>query len=481
MDISNFDIVFPEDQILEEIFAKMSEDIPPAEMSEDIPPSRFKNMTSDEIISMRQKSVNTNTAKSTNTWYNAYKNWAYERNMREDIENIPPLELNLILERFYAELRTKDGKEYEPECLAVMQSSLDRYLKERNYPTSIVRGNEFHTSNITLKGKATQLREDGKGSRPNASKPLTREEEDELWRSGKLGADDPQTLLHTVWHILTQHLGFRGRQEHKIAEINEFHFGTDENKVEFIEYNDCKPTKTRPGSLRSKRRPQRPRMYATGTDRCPIAIFQKYISHRPESQRTKGPLFLSIIYNPTTEVWYKNQSMGANRIGEIMKRIVAGTSFEGTKRLTNHSGRKTLVKKLDDAEVPREKIIAVTGHRNEKSLDDYVDSMNHNQSKQLSNIISGNSTSSSNQVSLPGPSHEETPVNISFPTCEMSSSFPAIHLTGISANSTVNINFNNSCNTSSAAATASSFSQPPFLRLPYKRIRPVIDSDDEYD
>ena len=64
--------------------------------------------------------------------------------------------------------------------------------------------------------------------------------------------------------------------------------------------------------------------------------------------------------------------------------------MEGTEFcVTNHSGRKTLVKKLDDASVSRDKIVAVTGHRNEKSLDDYVDSMNNQQAKQLSNIISG--------------------------------------------------------------------------------------------
>ena len=46
--------------------------------------------------------------------------------------------------------------------------------------------------------------------------------------------------------------------------------------------------------------------------------------------------------------------------------------------------------------------MTVTGHRNEKSLDDYVDCMNNDQSKELSSIISGTeyASRSSSSVSL---------------------------------------------------------------------------------
>ena len=37
-----------------------------------------------------------------------------------------PEDLNLILEKFYAELRKTNGTDYEPTCLRVMMSSLDR-------------------------------------------------------------------------------------------------------------------------------------------------------------------------------------------------------------------------------------------------------------------------------------------------------------------------------------------------------------------
>ena len=68
------------------------------------------------------------------------------------------LELDAILCRFFVEIRKKDGKDYEPESLAVMHCSLDRHLKNcgRNY--SILRDREFANSRQQLEGKPRQLR-----------------------------------------------------------------------------------------------------------------------------------------------------------------------------------------------------------------------------------------------------------------------------------------------------------------------------------
>ena len=51
-------------------------------------------------------------------------------NEARQLEDIPRQELDAILCRFFAEIRKQDGDEYEPESLAVMQSSLDCHLKK---------------------------------------------------------------------------------------------------------------------------------------------------------------------------------------------------------------------------------------------------------------------------------------------------------------------------------------------------------------
>ena len=65
------------------------------------------------------------------------------RNYNIPVTEYQPEELYLILESFYAEVKRTDGKDYEPDCLRVMQSGIDRYLREQNYPASIIRGDHF--------------------------------------------------------------------------------------------------------------------------------------------------------------------------------------------------------------------------------------------------------------------------------------------------------------------------------------------------
>ena len=61
---------------------------------------------------------------------------------------------NEALAQFFAELRKGSGKEYEPDLLKVMQAALDRHLRSKNYPKSIVRDTEFLSSRKVLEGKA---------------------------------------------------------------------------------------------------------------------------------------------------------------------------------------------------------------------------------------------------------------------------------------------------------------------------------------
>jgi len=42
--------------------------------------------------------------------------------------------------------KKRNGDDYEPEPLKIMQSAIERYLKEKNYALSIMRSREFHNS-----------------------------------------------------------------------------------------------------------------------------------------------------------------------------------------------------------------------------------------------------------------------------------------------------------------------------------------------
>ena len=59
----------------------------------------------------------------------------------------------------------KDGGEYEPESLAVMQSALDRHLKNAGEKHGILRDREFEKSTQQLQAKARELTVKGYGKR----------------------------------------------------------------------------------------------------------------------------------------------------------------------------------------------------------------------------------------------------------------------------------------------------------------------------
>ena len=172
-------------------------------------------------------------------------------------------------------------------------TAIDRYLTEKEYKHSIIRDREFiKSSKEVLEGKARLLRQQGKGKRSNKARSLTTTEKNELWEKKKLEKGSPQVLVQTVWWLLTQYFGLRGRREHHSMTDEDFSFGLDENNTEYVEFIE-NPTKTRQSGLSAKPRSFHPKMFATGDDRCPVAIFKEFLWLRPPEIRTTGPLYLS--------------------------------------------------------------------------------------------------------------------------------------------------------------------------------------------
>ena len=90
--------------------------------------ARFAVLSPEDLQRLYENSKNSNTDRSTSTWVNLYPTWARIRGKLQDFKDYPPHELNDVLAQFFAEIRKNDGDDYEPDCLRVMQSSLNRYL-----------------------------------------------------------------------------------------------------------------------------------------------------------------------------------------------------------------------------------------------------------------------------------------------------------------------------------------------------------------
>ena len=92
--------------------------------------------------------------------------------------------------------------------------------------------------------------------------------------------------------------------------------------------------------------------------------------------------------------WFKAQPMGVNILNSILKDMC---EVGGIPRKTNHAGRKTLVQKLQDNDVPPNQIIQITGHKNLQSINNYS-GLRERQMESISNILS-TTASTSREVS----------------------------------------------------------------------------------
>ena len=92
--------------------------------------------------------------------------------------------------------------------------------------------------------------------------------------------------------------------------------------------------------------------------------------------------------------WFKAGAMGVNKLNSVMKTMADKAGFDEKRRLTNYSARKTTIQKRNDNNIPPTHIMQLSGHQNFQSVNNYS-TVSNEQQKNMSLILSGNSTSAS--------------------------------------------------------------------------------------
>ena len=127
-------------------------------------------------------------------------------------------------------------------------------------------------------------------------------------------------------------------------------------------------------------------------EKDPVHFFKLWLSMCLDGMKNSGPSYLSILNRPKRSgVWYSKTRTGENFIGNMQSMA----SCLQTKKIANHSMRKTFMQKLKNCGQPRHVIKEITGHASLESLKDY-DQIDEDQRKNISHMISGCSSSNSN-------------------------------------------------------------------------------------
>lgn len=366
----NFDLGFSDGE--SENDGEQAEQVPARDVNE----KRFGDEDATEFIKSNQ---NFNTVRKTEgdvKLLKAFVSTKYPDKSHAAIETFEPEFMDRVLANFFVNCRKVDGTEYEPNSIRGFQASIQRYLKDNKYGVDIMKSELFATSRKSLDRKMVNLKSQGLGGKKNRARPLTDAEINSLFDKKVFDLNNPQGLLYLNYWNAVLHFGIRPGNECRNLNFSDIVLEEPANGPSFLSLKDERITKSRQGSDARKIRKSLPKAYSTSGDledpRDPVSAFKRYQSKRPPS--AVDIFFLGVKQNakPEASVWYYNSPMGRNKLGGIMKDICQQVGItDNTRKLSNHSIRKTQIRILKKNGVPDSDIALMTGHENINSINEY--------------------------------------------------------------------------------------------------------------
>ncbi|KAK7107320.1 hypothetical protein V1264_015266 [Littorina saxatilis] len=244
-------------------------------------------------------------------------------------ETIPPTDLDKYLSSFFLVVRKTDGSEYEPCSLRAMLASIERYLRQKNYPSSLTRDSEFSNMRNVLKLKQQMLRSLGKGQKTIAEVPQTaciREGKiTRLFQSHEMGPYNPNSVIFSLCFFFCMYLKLRKSTEHKKLLWGDIILCQDYNNREYLTFSPQMLSRIH-ASQRLNHRLANARVWAEPDvpERDPVALYKFYAQKRPLSMtQPYAPFYLGLnLVNPLAgQSWYRPAAMGINKLNEMVRQI----------------------------------------------------------------------------------------------------------------------------------------------------------------
>ncbi|XP_071140475.1 uncharacterized protein KIAA1958-like [Mytilus edulis] len=307
-----------------------------------------------------------------------------ERGMEIDILEATKDEIANLLQDFYANFRNKSQEYYKKNTLLAIRQSINRYLKENDRFFDIITDPEFTRANDNFTSLLRKTREEGKGTVTH-HEAISLEDLRMLYEHPLVfNTSTPQGLLNKTIFETILYFCRRGQENLSQLKVDEFKVDSDQKGQMYVRKLTTELTKNHQGTT-NEPEGSGGMMYATGTDRCPVKSFVKYLKkHNNASNR----LFLhpKNSFSEQDDMWFRNEPIGQNTIKVFMKNL--SKSAKLSREYTNHCIRSTCITLLDYSGFQSRHIKTISGHRNEASLSSYCYDTSDKQKKSMSDALS---------------------------------------------------------------------------------------------
>ncbi|XP_070546513.1 uncharacterized protein [Ptychodera flava] len=348
--------------------------------------ARFVDVGETELSTLENARNEKNTSQQTKWGVRVLREWLDYKHYPLNFEDLPIDQLAELLREFYASARKQDGESYGKSSLSGLRASIHRHITGPPYhrKINIMHDREFQVANYVFRGVVKTMKKDGKDTTTHKA-PISCGDLKTLSMSPVLSIAHNVGLQRKVWFDLMLHFGRRGREGLRSLTKSSFAIERDDIGQRYVKYTFNEKVKNHAGNA-DDNYTCHARMYATSTDRCPVASFEKYVSllHPGNTslfQRPKAP------FNSEESCWYVNAPVGESTLGAMMKTL--STEAKLSKIYTNHCIRATACKLLDDAGFDTRHIMYISGHVNEASVKSYSNQPSTGQQRQLSSTLSG--------------------------------------------------------------------------------------------
>ena len=296
--------------------------------------NRFKVVSEGQLSSMTKQSVPRNTEKSSKWAVKNLQEWYEDYNSRNPDERCPEEILSPVCSKqvlakwlcvFVNETRSRTGDLYPPKTVQAILGGILRSMRIQNpeYPNFFNKDDPLFTDfNITVDNLFKMLRSEGVGAQCGHTEGISSEEEEQLWNSGVLNADDPRGLLRSVFFMNGKCFCLRGGQEHWDLSISQLE--RLNNPDRYI-YREKASIKNRPGGIEQSRLEHKcvtivanPRVGS----RCHVFLLDKYIKKLPKAAIEKDVFYckpLPFAPKDETKPWFCNSPVGKNTLTNMVK------------------------------------------------------------------------------------------------------------------------------------------------------------------